>query len=42
MMTFCAKSLQATRIGAGDSAVAVHVFRSRVPEVWRSAMLSNL
>ena len=29
------KSLQATRDGAGSSAVAVHVIRSRVPELWR-------
>ena len=29
------KSLQATRVGAGSSAVAVHVFRSRVPELCR-------
>ncbi len=32
------KSLHATRVGGSSSAVAVHVFRSRMPELWRSSI----
>jgi hypothetical protein len=35
------KSLQATRDGRSSSAVAVHVIRSRVPELWTFGKMSG-